>query len=41
MIKTINWSSIDLKGKTTDSKVVCPACSPDRKQERQKLKRKH
>ena len=35
MIQTINWSSIDLKGKTTGQvKVVCPACSPDRKNKR-------
>ena len=35
MNKTIEWSSIDLKGKTSGQvKLVCPACSPERKNKR-------
>lgn len=35
MIRTIEWSSIDLKNKTTGQvKVVCPSCSPERKNKR-------
>lgn len=35
MIQTIEWSSIDLKGKTSGQhKVVCPSCGPERKNKR-------
>ena len=35
MTTTIDWSSIDLKGKTSGQhKLICPACTPDRKNKR-------
>ena len=35
MTNTIEWSSIDLKGKASGQhKLVCPACTPDRKNKR-------